>query len=118
MKKQKVVVIIPTYNEKENVGPMIEAWFKIARENPKYEFEVVVVDDNSPDGTGKIVEKYQKKHAKVHLVSGPRFGYGKALLKGYRHAMEKLKADIVLPIDVDFQWDPFLAPKLLETRNS
>lgn len=110
----KVAVIIPTYNEKDNVGPMLEAWLKIAKENPKYQFEIAVVDDYSPDGTGKIVEGYQKKHKNIYLVSGPRLGYGKALVKGYQYAMSDLKADIVIPIDSDFQWNPFLAPKLLK----
>jgi dolichol-phosphate mannosyltransferase len=110
----KVVVLIMTYNEKENVGPMMDAWLKIAKENPKYQFEVLIIDANSPDGTGKIVEKYHQQHENIKLLSGPRMGYGKDLVKGYKYAMEELKADIVLPIDADFQWDPFLTPKLLE----
>lgn len=109
----KVVSIIPTYNEKENIGPMLDAWLKIARENPKYKFEMLVIDDNSPDGTGKIIAEYEKKHANIHLVSGTRQGYGKAIMKGYEYSMKELHADVVIPIDVDFQWDPFMAPQLL-----
>ncbi|MCL5091194.1 MAG: glycosyltransferase [Patescibacteria group bacterium] len=110
----KVIAIIPTYNEKENIGPMLDAWLKIAKENPKYKFEMLVIDDNSPDGTGKIATEYEKKHANIHLVSGPRQGYGKAIMKGYEYSMKELEADVVIPIDVDFQWDPFMTPKLLE----
>ena len=109
----KVVPIILTYNEKENIGPMLDAWLKIAKENPKYTFEPLVVDDQSPDGTGKIVKEYAEKHKNIHLLSGARQGYGKALMRGYKHAIEELKAEVVIPIDVDFQWDPFIAPKLL-----
>lgn len=110
----KVVAIIPTYNEKENIGPMLEAWLKIAQENPKYEFEILNVDGNSPDGTGEITKKYSQKYKNIHLLRGPRQGMGKELINGYRFAIEKLKADVIIPIDADFQFDPFLAPKLLE----
>jgi dolichol-phosphate mannosyltransferase len=110
----KVVAIIMTYNEKENVGPMMDAWLKIAKENPKYQFEVLIVDANSPDGTGEIVKKYHQQHENIKLLSGPRMGYGKDLVKGYKYAMEEMKADVLVPIDADFQWDPFLTPKLLK----
>ena len=110
----KVVAIIMTYNEKENVGPMMDAWLKISKENPKYDFEVLVVDGNSPDGTGEIVKRYGETHKNIHLLQGPRLGYGKELANGYQYAMKELKADVIIPIDVDFQWDPFMAPKLLE----
>lgn len=110
----KVVVTVPTYNEKENIGSMIEAWLKIAKENPQYQFEVVNVDANSPDGTGEITKKYAKKFKNVHLLSGPRLGMGKELINAYRYAIDKLGAEVIIPIDVDFQFDPFLAPKLLK----
>lgn len=110
----KVVAITPTYNEKENIGPMIEAWLKIAKENPQYQFEIIDVDANSPDGTGEITKKYVKKYKNVHLLSGPRLGMGKELINAYRYAIDKLGAEVIIPIDVDFQFDPFLAPKLLE----
>lgn len=109
-----VVPIIMTYNEKENIGPMLEAWLKIAKENPKYKFEIVDADGNSPDGTGEITKKYSEKHKNVHLLSSPRLGMGRELINAYKYAIEKLHADVVIPIDVDFQFDPFLAPKLLE----
>lgn len=110
----KVTPIIMTYNEKENIGPMIEAWLKIAKENPKYQFEILNVDGNSPDGTGRITEEYSRKFKNVHLLSGPRRGMGKELIDGYQYAIKRMGADVVIPIDVDFQFDPFLAPKLLE----
>ncbi|MBM3208804.1 glycosyltransferase [Candidatus Shapirobacteria bacterium] len=109
----KVVAIIMTYNERENIGPMLEAWLKIARENPKYSFEVLVADGNSPDGTGEVVKKYGEEHDNIHLLSSQRLGMGKELINAYRYAMDKLGAEVVIPIDVDFQFDPFLAPKLL-----
>lgn len=110
----KVVAQILTYNEKENVGPMMDAWLKIAKENPKYDFDILVVDDESPDGTGQIVKDYAKKYKNIFLLSHAREGYGKAMIRGYQYSMETLKGDVIMPIDVDFQWDPYLAPKLLE----
>jgi len=92
---------------------MLEAWLKIARENPKYSFEVLVADGNSPDGTGEVVKKYGEEHDNIHLLSSQRLGMGKELINAYRYAMDKLGAEVVIPIDVDFQFDPFLAPKLL-----
>lgn len=114
MRRMKVMAVIPTYNEKENIEPMLKAWLKIAKENPKYEFEVINVDANSPDGTGKITQEYSQKHKNIHLLSGPRRGMGRELIDTYRYAIKTLRADVIIPIDVDFQFDPFLAPKLLE----
>ena len=109
-----VVPIIMTYNEKENIGPMLEAWLKIAKENPKYKFEIIDADGNSPDGTGEITKKYSEKHKNIHLLSSERLGMGRELINAFKYAIEKLDAEVIIPIDVDFQFDPFLAPKLLE----
>lgn len=112
MKKQRVVNLLPTYNEKENIGPMIEYLDKLAGKLPKYEFINLVVDSGSPDGTGKVVKQLAKTRPNLHLLPAPR-GLGVSLIAGYRHAVNKLKADIVIPNDVDFQWDPALIPDLL-----
>jgi len=109
----KVVNIIPTYNERENIGKMLDTLVKIAEKNPKYEFATLVVDDNSPDGTGEIVKDYMKKHRNIKLITGPKKGLGHALLRGYKYAMEKMGADVIIPNDADFQWDPQRIPALL-----
>lgn len=109
----KVVNIIPTYNERENIGRMLDTLLEIAKKNPKYEFATLVVDDNSPDGTGEIVKDYMKRHKNIKLITGPKKGLGHALLRGYRYAMEKMKADVIIPNDADFQWDPYEIPALL-----
>lgn len=113
MKKPRVVNMLATYNEKENVGPMIETLEKIAQKCPNYEFITLVVDSHSPDGTGEIVKELAKTKKNLYLLETPR-GLGISLIHGYRYAMEKLKADIVIPNDCDFQWDPNLIPKMLE----
>lgn len=109
----KVVNMITTYNEKENVGPMVEALEEIARKCPNYEFVNLIVDSHSPDGTGDLVREMAKKKKNLHLLETPR-GLGISLIQGYRHAMKELKADIVIPNDVDFQWDPYLIPDMLK----
>lgn len=103
----KVVNIIATYNERENIGPMLEALAKIASENPKYQFTTLVADDSSPDGTAEIVREYQKKDKSVHLLLAPaKQGLGKALLSSYKYAIDKLGAEVIIPNDADFSFDP------------
>lgn len=109
----KVVNLITTYNEKENVGPMVEALDEIAKECPKYEFVTLIVDSHSPDGTGNLVREMAKKRKNLHLLETPR-GLGISLIQGYQYAMKELKADVVIPNDVDFQWDPYLIPQMLK----
>lgn len=112
MKKMRVVNMISTYNEKENVGPMVETLEKIAVRLPKYEFVTLVVDSRSPDGTGGLVKKMAETRNNLFLLETPR-GLGVSLIQGYQHAVKELKADIVIPNDCDFQWDPQLIPEML-----
>ncbi len=114
----RVVNMLATYNEKDNVGPMVETLERIAKDlsegqNPKYEFVNLVVDSHSPDGTGDVVRELAKKRKNLFLLETPR-GLGVSLIHGYRYAMEELKADVVIPNDCDFQWDPELIPQMLE----
>lgn len=110
----KVVNIIATYNEKENIGDMLEALAKVAKDNPKYEFATLVADDNSPDGTGEIVKEYIKIHKNVELITGPKRGLGYALLRSYKYSIDKMGADVIIPNDADFSFDPKHIPELLE----
>jgi dolichol-phosphate mannosyltransferase len=102
----RVVNIIPTYNEKENIGKMLETLERIARKNPKYEFLHLVVDDNSPDGTAKIVKEKMRKNKNIKILEGKRVGLGEALIRGYKYAEDKLKADVIVPNDCDFSFAP------------
>ena len=110
----KIAHIIPTFNEKDNIGQMIEAIFKISRNYPKWQTHIIVVDDKSPDGTAGIVRKLQKKYKSVYLLLKKKEGLGRALIMGYQYAVKKLKADVVIPNDADFQWDPTDFPKLVK----
>ena len=93
----KVVIIMPTYNEAKNIGKMIKELFTV--EFPKIEkaeMHLLVVDDNSPDGTGKVVEGAMNKHKNLHLVTGEKEGLGMAYIRGMKYAMKELKADAVM----------------------
>lgn len=103
----KIVIVMPTYNEAENMPLMIEALFE--KEFPQIkgaEMHLLVVDDNSPDGTGKIVKDNESKYENLHLLTGEKQGLGWAYIRGFKYAMEKLEADAVMEMDADFQHPP------------
>lgn len=110
----KIAHIIPTYNEKDNIGPMIDTLMKIFAAYPQWENHIVVVDDQSPDGTARIVERKRHKNMRLHLLNKKKEGLGRALIKGYDYAVREIKADIIIPNDADFQWDPEDFPRLVK----
>lgn len=110
-----VVIIIPTYNEKENIERLIttlqeEIFPKITDHTMK----VLVVDDNSPDGTGEIVKEVSKKFKNVELLSGSKQGLGAAYVRGMTYAIEKMDADVIFEFDADFSHDPKKIPEFLK----
>ncbi len=109
-----VVVIIPTYNERDNITTLLEQLAVAFKGIKRHAISYLVVDDTSPDGTSDVVDAYKKLHKNVHIIVGKKEGLGKALLRGMAHAFEKMRADIVLQIDADLSHDPRVAPKLLD----
>ena len=101
-----ITIVIPTYNERENIGPLIEALQEEIREMPGKDFTILIIDSNSPDGTGDVVREKMEKYDNVRLLSGPKAGLGADTTKGIRYALEKLKADIVVTMDADLSHDP------------
>ena len=108
----KVVAVVPTYNERENIGPLVEALITASIETP-HDFEVLVVDDNSPDGTQDVVHELQQRFPNVRLLSGTKEGLGVAYARGLEHALSELHADIVLHMDADFSHNPADVPRLV-----
>jgi len=103
------VICLPTYNERENLEPMVRALGGLGIEG----LEVLVVDDNSPDGTGEIADRLAIELPWVHLLHRERKeGLGPAYLAGFRRALE-LGADLVFEMDCDFSHDPEDVPRLL-----
>lgn len=110
---RNVVIILPTYNEVANIKPLIERLRQTFPNLIKYNFSILVVDDNSPDGTAEVVERLQKKYKNIHLLTGPKKGLGVAYVRGMQYAVEKLKADIFFEMDADFSHNPDLIPLFL-----
>jgi len=102
-------VVIPTYNEKDNISKMIDALIALRVDN----LTVLIVDDNSPDGTAEIVRSKQKGDHTIELiVREKKAGLGRAYTHGFRYAFEK-GADCVVQMDADFSHDPKDVPRLL-----
>lgn len=106
----KKIVIIPTYNEKENIRAIIIAVVALQED-----FHILVVDDSSPDGTGAIVQELQKDYpGSVFLtVRKTKEGLGKAYLHGFRWALER-GYDYIFEMDADFSHNPNDLPRLYE----
>jgi len=115
MKKQTAVVVIPTYNEAESIGKMITHLFtKTFPAIKDWQCKLLVVDDTSPDGTYKIVQEMMKRYPNLHLLlNKKKMGIGYAYVVGFREAMKKLKADVIIEFDGDFQHPPETIPVLL-----
>lgn len=110
----KVVVVIPTYNERDSVEPMVEALSKLFKTIKKHEMHLLYADDTSPDGTYKVVQELMKKYDWLHLsLNKEKAGIGGAYAKAFKYAMNELKADYVMEFDADFQHRPEDMPGLL-----
>ena len=113
---KKVVIVMPTYNEAKNIDRMLKVL--VGKEFSKIkeaEMHLLVVDGNSPDGTSKIVEDYQKKNKKVHLIiEKEKRGLGMAYVTGFKYALTKIKADAVMEMDADFQHPPRFVKPMVE----
>ncbi|OIO18450.1 MAG: hypothetical protein AUJ23_03670 [Candidatus Magasanikbacteria bacterium CG1_02_32_51] len=105
----KTIIIIPTYNEKENIEKLINKIFALQISG----LEILVVDDNSPDGTAQIVKKLQNKYPLHILERANKLGIGSAYIDGFKKALE-LQANFVFEMDADFSHDPDDIPKMLE----
>ncbi|MEI6690864.1 MAG: glycosyltransferase family 2 protein [bacterium] len=113
--KQKVVIIIPTYNESGNVKNTSQALQKVFRTLPSiYDPHILFVDDSSPDGTALVVREIIKTHPNVHLLlNKTKSGLGGAYKKGMRYSMDKLSADVMFEFDADLSHDPTQIPAML-----
>jgi dolichol-phosphate mannosyltransferase len=102
----KTIVVVPTYNEKENIANLIKEILKVK------DVDVLVVDDNSPDGTWKIVKGMADKRVNLLLRTKNR-GRGLAGIAGFKYAVEN-KYDYIIEMDADFSHDPKYIPDFLE----
>ncbi|MBD3218535.1 MAG: glycosyltransferase [candidate division Zixibacteria bacterium] len=106
---EKGCVIIPTYNERENVEEIIKA---VLRQDER--LHVLVVDDNSPDGTGEIADKMAEENPRIDVLHREeKEGLGQAYIAGFRHALNS-DFDYIFEMDADFSHDPKYLPYFLE----
>ena len=106
----KTLVIIPTYNEIENIEHILEQ--VLAKSET---IEVLVIDDNSPDGTALRVKFMQSSEPRIHLLERPgKMGLGSAYVTGFKYALEQ-GYDYIMEMDADFSHNPEDIPRLLDT---
>jgi dolichol-phosphate mannosyltransferase len=105
---ERAIVVIPTYNERINL-PLIVP--QILQQDPR--LEVLVVDDNSPDGTGRLADEMAAAEPRVHVLHRPgKAGLGKAYIAGFRWSLDQ-GYDLIFEMDADFSHDPKFLPEFL-----
>tara|TARA_B100000579_G_C22654360_1_gene767787 strand:+ start:78 stop:818 length:741 start_codon:yes stop_codon:yes gene_type:complete len=107
--KLNVSLITPTYNEKENVPILVEEIFSIVEGHSDIDIELIVVDDNSPDGTGEVAEKLSKNYPMHVIHRDGKLGLGSAVMEGFAHSTR----EYVGVIDADLSHDPIILPDLI-----
>ena len=112
---KKAIIVIPTYNESKNVGPVTQQLQAVFKTIKDWKMEILVVDDTSPDKTYEVVEQLQKKQKNLHLViNKKKSGLGGAYLRGFKEAFGPLGADVAFKFDADLSHDPTKVPKFLK----
>jgi dolichol-phosphate mannosyltransferase len=110
----RVAVILPTYNERENVGRLFER-LEPLRSEQGMDLQLLFVDDGSPDGTGAEIGKLAREHAHVHLLEREgKLGLGTAYLDGFRRAIETIDPAVFVQMDSDLQHPPEKVKPLVE----
>jgi dolichol-phosphate mannosyltransferase len=106
----KALVIIPTYNESQNLPRIVP---RVLAQDP--ELHILVVDDNSPDGTGRIADELSAREPRVHVLHRPgKGGLGPAYIAGFQWALRETDTRFVFEMDADFSHDPDSIPEFLE----
>ncbi len=105
----KTLIIIPTYNERENLQPLLQELFSFVPAT-----DVLIVDDNSPDGTGQLADEIAGKNDHVSVLHrAGKLGLGTAYIAGFKYAIEH-KYDAAFEMDADFSHDPRYLPNFLK----
>ena len=107
--KQRILVIIPTYNEIENIADVLG---KVL--NQPIGADILIIDDNSPDGTGQYVEEETKKNPRLHILKRPgKMGLGTAYVAGFKYAIQN-QYDYIFEMDADLSHDPNELPNFMK----
>lgn len=107
---KNILVCVPTYNEKDNIEKIIDA--VLAQGD---DIEILIIDDNSPDGTGDIVENLKNSNQRVHLLRRPgKMGLGTAYIDGFKYGLSLPQIGFLMEMDADFSHDPNVIPRFRE----
>ena len=105
----ETLVVVPTYNERENIARLVDALLALP-----LDLHVLVVDDNSPDGTGTVVEAWSAREPRLHALHRPgKMGLGGAYIAGFTWALANSEARYIFEMDADFSHDPAAIPEFL-----
>lgn len=115
--KELACIVLPTYREAKNLAILLPRIFAQEARIATHQLHVLVVDDNSPDGTRALVEELRQKYPGLHLLTGDRKGLGIAYQRGMTHALATLSPDLVFEMDADLQHDPDLLPEFIRLSN-
>lgn len=111
----KVRIIIPTYNERENIIPLIEELFKIMPRDTR----VLVIDDRSPDGTASLVREYAIRNSRVSLIERPtKLGMGSAYQMAFKKVLVDGGDDCIVTMDADFSHNPRYISELVQAAEN
>lgn len=110
----KIVIIIPTFNERDNIGRLLAA-LQRTFDCIEHEMHVLIVDDDSPDDTQAVVHECMSRMSNVQMITGKRQGLGAAYVRGMTHAMANMNADVLFEMDADFSHNPEDVPRLIAT---
>ncbi len=110
----KIHICIPTYNEAENIKELLNSLEKKLAKLSEYEFDILVIDDNSPDGTaGEVKDFKESSQLKITIIENQgKGGLGKAYLKGFRYALEDNTSAVVM-MDADLSHNPSHLPSMI-----
>jgi dolichol-phosphate mannosyltransferase len=110
----ETLIVVPTYNEKENIREVISAVLAL-----EHDIAMLIVDDNSPDGTGGIVDEIAAREPRVHVIHREgKLGLGSAYITGFKWALANTDAQFIFEMDADFSHNPATIPKFLHEIRS
>jgi dolichol-phosphate mannosyltransferase len=116
---KKVIITLPTFNERENVEKLVYSIQEISKQFKEVDLGILIVDDDSPDGTGQIADQLTKRYKNVYVKHRKiREGLGKAYIDGFNYALTKLNADHVFSMDCDLSHDPKYLPNFMKEINN
>lgn len=110
---KRILIVIPTYNEVDNIKPLVTAVEAVSRKQTAYTVDFLFVDDTSPDGTAKVIRGLQRKHKNIYILTGPKEGLGKAYIKGLTYGLTLKPCFAIVTMDADLSHDPRDIPRLL-----